>query len=93
LQQIWDIGWRTAQLCAGETYFDCPYYEQLQYEGDTRIQSLISLYVTGDDRLMRKAILDFYHSRVPEGLTQGRYPKQQAAGDTAFLFVLGIDAA
>ncbi|MFN5056165.1 MAG: alpha-L-rhamnosidase C-terminal domain-containing protein [Bacteroidota bacterium] len=77
LQQIWDIGWRTAQLCAGETYFDCPYYEQLQYEGDTRIQSLISIYVTGDDRLMRKAILDFYHSRVPEGLTQGRYPSSR----------------
>lgn len=77
LQRIWDIGWRTAQLCAGETYFDCPYYEQLQYEGDTRIQSLISLYVTGDDRLMRKALLDFYHSRVPEGLTQGRYPSNR----------------
>jgi alpha-L-rhamnosidase len=77
MQQIWDIGWRTAQLCAGETYFDCPYYEQLQYEGDTRIQSLISLYVTGDDRLMRKALLDFYRSRVPEGLTQGRYPSSR----------------
>ncbi|HUB62232.1 MAG TPA: family 78 glycoside hydrolase catalytic domain [Puia sp.] len=74
LRAIWDVGWRTARLCAGETYFDCPYYEQLQYEADTRIQSLISLYVTGDDRLMRKALLDFYHSRIPEGLTQGRYP-------------------
>ncbi|MFZ9660287.1 MAG: alpha-L-rhamnosidase N-terminal domain-containing protein [Chitinophagaceae bacterium] len=77
MKDIWDIGWRTAQLCAGETYFDCPYYEQLQYEGDTRIQSLISLYVTGDDRLMRKALLDFYQSRVPEGLTQGRYPSSR----------------
>lgn len=77
LAQVWEIGWRTAKLCAGETYFDCPYYEQLQYEGDTRIQSLISLYVTGDDRLMRKAITDFYHSRVPEGLTQGRYPSSR----------------
>lgn len=77
LKDIWNVGWRTAQLCAGETYFDCPYYEQLQYEGDTRIQSLISLYMTGDDRLMRKAILDFYHSRVPEGLTQGRYPSNR----------------
>jgi alpha-L-rhamnosidase len=74
LRAIWDVGWRTARLCAGETYFDCPYYEQLQYEADTRIQSLISLYVTGDDRLMRKALLDFFHSRIPEGLTQGRYP-------------------
>lgn len=77
LQAIWETGWRTARLCAGETYFDCPYYEQLQYEGDTRIQSLISLYVTGDDRLMRKAIHDFYCSRVPEGLTQGRYPSNR----------------
>jgi hypothetical protein len=77
LLRIWDIGWRTARLCAGETYFDCPYYEQLQYEGDTRIQSLISLYVSGDDRLMRKAILDFHRSRVPEGLTQGRYPSSR----------------
>jgi hypothetical protein len=77
LQQIWDIGWRTALNCAGENYFDCPYYEQLQYEGDTRIQSLISLYVTGDDRLMRKAMLDFWHSRVPAGLTQGRYPSNR----------------
>jgi hypothetical protein len=77
LRRIWDIGWRTALLCAGETYYDCPYYEQLQYEGDTRIQSLISLYVAGDDRLMRKAILDFHRSRIPEGLTQGRYPSNR----------------
>jgi len=77
LGDIWNVGWRTARLCAGETYYDCPYYEQLQYPGDTRIQALISLYVTGDDRLMRKAILDFYNSRVPEGLTQGRYPSSR----------------
>lgn len=77
LREIWDIGWRTALLCAGETYYDCPYYEQLQYEGDTRIQSLISLYVAGDDRLMRKAILDFHRSRIAEGLTQGRYPSNR----------------
>lgn len=77
LQDIWDVGWRTARLCAGETYFDCPYYEQLQYEGDTRIQALISLYMTGDDRLVRKAINDFHNSRVPEGLTQGRFPSNR----------------
>jgi hypothetical protein len=77
LREIWKTGWRTARLCAGETYFDCPYYEQLQYEGDTRIQSLISLYNTGDDRLMRKAINDFYISRVPTGLTQGRFPSSR----------------
>lgn len=77
LQEIWKTGWRTAQLCAGELYYDTPYYEQLQYTGDSRIQSLISLYNAGDDRLMRKSILDFYHSRTPEGLTQGRYPSSR----------------
>ncbi|QOR75720.1 MAG: alpha-L-rhamnosidase N-terminal domain-containing protein [Thermoflavifilum sp.] len=77
LQSIWNVGWHTARLCAGETYFDCPYYEQLQYEGDTRIQALISLYNTGDDRLMRKAIHDFYDSRTPNGLTQGRFPSHR----------------
>lgn len=77
LSRIWDVGWRTARLCAGETYFDCPYYEQLQYEADTRIQALITLYNTNDDRLVRKAIQDFYQSMTPEGLTQGRYPSNR----------------
>ncbi|GAB4038805.1 family 78 glycoside hydrolase catalytic domain [Spirosoma gilvum] len=74
LKSLWNVGWRTARLCAGETYYDCPYYEQLQYTGDTRIQALISLYVSGDDRLMRKAIMDYDHSRFSDGLTQSRYP-------------------
>ena len=74
LARIWTVGWRTARLCALETYVDCPYYERLQYVGDTRIQSLISLYVSGDDRLMRNAIELFDYSRLPEGLTQSRYP-------------------
>lgn len=73
-EKIWEVGWRTAQRCAGETYFDCPYYEQLSYVGDTRIQALISLYVSGDDRLVRKSIQDFDNSRIPDGLTQSRYP-------------------
>ncbi len=77
LGRIWEVGWRTARLCANETYYDCPYYEQLQYVGDTRIQALISLYVSGDDRLMRKAIMDLYKSREPDGLTQSRYPSHE----------------
>lgn len=74
LKKIWNVGWRTARLCANETYYDCPYYEQLQYVGDTRIQSLISLYVSGDDRLIRSALLSYNESIIHEGLTQSRYP-------------------
>lgn len=76
LKEIWNVGWRTAQLCAHETYMDCPYYEQLQYVGDTRIQALVTLYVTGDARLVKNAIELMNESRTPEGLTQSRYPSQ-----------------
>ncbi len=68
------IGWRTARLCAMETYMDCPYYEQLQYVGDTRIQALVSLFNSGDDRLMRQAVQAMDISRLAEGLTESRYP-------------------
>jgi alpha-L-rhamnosidase len=74
LKKIWDVGWRTARLCAHETYMDCPYYEQLQYVGDTRIQALVSYYVSGDDRLAKNSIELLDESRTPEGLTQSRYP-------------------
>jgi len=72
--KIWETGWRTARLCAHETYMDCPYYEQLQYLGDTRIQALISLTVSGDDRLMRNALELADQSRMPDGLTLSRGP-------------------
>ncbi len=74
LTKILDVGWRTARLCAHETYMDCPYYEQLQYAGDTRIQGLVSLYMTGDARLLRNAIELLDSSRTSEGLTYSRAP-------------------
>ena len=74
LEPIWKIGWRTARLDAHDTYMDTPYWERLQYIGDTRIQALISYTVSGDDRLGRQAIEAFNNSRVPDGLTQSRYP-------------------
>lgn len=69
-----DIGWRTARLCAFETYMDCPYYEQLQYIGDARIQGLVSLFYAGDDRLLRYGLTLMDHSRIAEGITLSRYP-------------------
>ncbi len=74
LQKIMDTGWRTARLCAMETYMDCPYYEQLQYIGDTRIQAMISIYNSGDDRLVRNALNQADHSRIAEGVTLSRHP-------------------
>ncbi|MEJ0033876.1 MAG: hypothetical protein WDO15_27670 [Bacteroidota bacterium] len=77
LQKNLEIGWRTARLCAGETYMDCPYYEQLQYFGDTRIQCLVTMFNSKDDRLVRNAILQGDQSRFAEGVTMSRYPTAQ----------------
>ncbi|HXB29606.1 MAG TPA: alpha-L-rhamnosidase C-terminal domain-containing protein [Puia sp.] len=74
LNKILETGWRTARLCAMETYMDCPYYEQLQYIGDSRIQGLISLFNSGDERLLRNAMNAMDNSRRPEGVTLSRHP-------------------
>jgi hypothetical protein len=74
LARIWEVGRRTARMNAHETYMDCPYWEQLQYIGDTRIQALISYTAFGDDRLARQALDAYDNSRVADGLSQARYP-------------------
>jgi hypothetical protein len=56
LRSIFERCVRSLQVCAHETYMDCPYYEQLQYLGDTRVQMLCSYALFGDDRLARLAI-------------------------------------
>lgn len=76
LEQIWNVGWRTARLCAHDAYMDTPYWERLQYVGDTRIQTLISYTNAGDDRLARQAISAFHDSLLPEGVGQSRYPSR-----------------
>jgi alpha-L-rhamnosidase len=72
--KILKTGFHTARLCAHETYMDCPYYEQLQYGGDARIQMMVSLYMTGDARLMRNGIGLLNSSRTAEGATLSRAP-------------------
>lgn len=74
LNNVWETSWRTLRLCALETYMDCPYYEQVQYIGDSRIQALISMFVAGDDRLAQNAIQQFYNSMQPMGLTKSAHP-------------------
>ena len=67
---------RVLQMCSHETYMDCPFYEQLQYIGDTRLQVLATYCLTHDDRLPRKALAMFDASRLHSGLTQSRYPSR-----------------
>jgi alpha-L-rhamnosidase len=68
------IALRGLQMCAHETYMDCPYYEQMMYIGDSRLEALTTYAITKDDRLPRKSIMMFGLSRLANGLTQARYP-------------------
>jgi hypothetical protein len=76
LNRIWDVALRTMQLCSHETFEDCPYYEQMQYAGDTMITSKIGMLAAGDYRLTRQALFHFDWSRLPDGLTQSRFPSR-----------------
>ncbi len=91
LDKIWEVAWRTLRNGTDEIYQDTPYYEQLQYIGDTRLSSLVSIYVSGDDRLMRKAIEQFDDSRSNEGILLSRYPAYIKQFITPFsLFWIGM---
>lgn len=74
LSKILDVGWRTARLCANETYMDCPYYEQLQYFGDARIQAMVTMYNTHDNYMVKNALEQGRQSIIADGITMSRYP-------------------
>ena len=70
------LGARSLAVSAHETLMDCPYYEQLQYAGDARLQALVSFVIEPDSRLQKRAIELIQFSRLPGGLTQSRYPSR-----------------
>ncbi len=72
--RLWEICVRTLENCMLETYLDCPYYEQLQYGMDTRLEAQYTYAVSRDAALVRKALLDFHYGMQPEGLNAGKAP-------------------
>ncbi|MBD3239519.1 MAG: Bacterial alpha-L-rhamnosidase [Chitinivibrionales bacterium] len=63
LSPLFAICERSLRMCMHETYMDCPYYEQLMYAGDTRLQALLTYALSLDDRLPRRALTLFDQSR------------------------------
>lgn len=65
---------RSLQMCAHETFMDCPHYEQLQYVGDTRLQALAMYTLMQDARLARRTLHVFDWSRWMHGYVNSGYP-------------------
>ncbi len=72
------------QNCVHDTFVDCPFYEQLQYAGDTRVQALTMLALTADDRPVRNAIETFERGRDASGLIPARWPAREPVWITDF---------
>lgn len=71
--------WATLKACTGETFMDCPYYEQLQYISDTRFDMLSLYEITDDLRLTEKALRQFAEGLSENGFISCRYPSKDFA--------------
>jgi hypothetical protein len=78
---------RTLETCMHETHVDCPFYEQLMYIGDTRLQALTTYAVSRDARLAAKALRMFDASTSnPSGLPTSNHPARSGQLIPPFTF-------
>ena len=74
LPAIQKICLRGMQMCSHEMLFDCPFYEQQMYPGDTRVQLLVLTALARDDRMIRRAIEIFDLAARDDGQVPFNYP-------------------
>ena len=67
-QDMQEVCERSLQMCMHETFFDCPYYEQQMYPGDSRVQYLVAtLFGETGRRAVRNAIALYDADRRENG--------------------------
>ncbi|MDB6168725.1 MAG: hypothetical protein JWM88_1589 [Verrucomicrobia bacterium] len=74
LQPIVELSERGLRACMHDLFVDCPYYEQMMYVADTRIQMLLAYAFAGEDRLPRRGMELFDLSRDRRGYPTMRHP-------------------
>lgn len=65
---------RALEMCAHEGVWDCPFFEQLTYLGDCRVQFLAQNSIGSDDRLQKRCLELFALSRDSDGMMPMNYP-------------------
>lgn len=68
LNQIWEIGVRTLELCSTDAFLDCPGREQRAWVGDSYVHSLLTFVSNGDWRLVRRHLALCAESQRGDGL-------------------------
>lgn len=84
INRLMPLAFDTLQACSHETFMDCPYYEQLMYIGDARIEALCAYAVTQDSRLPEKALNTLLRSQLADGVIYARYPARVDQVITSF---------
>jgi hypothetical protein len=77
-RRIFDVSVHTFRVGAHEIYDDSPYYEQLSYIADTRIEALASLHLCNETGLPRRTLRLFLDTIRSDGLIDARVPCQYA---------------
>lgn len=85
---------RTLQMCAHDTLMDCPYYEQLMYIGDGRLQ-LLAGYVSAGEAFGALAdhVMELWAEGIREdGIFMSIYPAQafQIVPGFSLIFLLAV---
>lgn len=76
VEAIVRISCRTMQCCMHEMLFDCPFYEQQMYPGDTRIQLQVLNALTSDPRMARFATSVYDWGRRDNGFVPMNFPSR-----------------
>jgi len=84
LANIIPLAVRGIQMCSHETFMDCPYYEQLMYVGDTRLEMLTTYVMSPDSALVKRGIELFDWSRYSNGFVAERYPSTPLQASLTF---------
>lgn len=92
LNKTMEVAVRTLQACSHETFMDCPYYEQLQYIGDTRIEALCTYVISNDSRLPAKALKTLLLPQKPDGMIFSQYPSkgEQIIPSFSMIYILTL---
>ena len=87
---------RSMQMCCHEMLFDCPYYEQQMYPGDSRVQLDVISAMTPDDRIIRRVVDIYALNRRDDGMVPFNYPTtgtQEGASYTLCYLLMFSDYA
>ncbi len=84
LMRIGVMSERTLRCCVHDMTFDCPYYEQQMYPGDTRIQLEILRTFTRDTRMPRFCMSIFDFDRRANGMVAMNFPTRMTQESSTY---------